>query len=94
MSITRDGGTARVTGPATLQTVNALREAGLALIAQGQGLTFDLTGVTEVDSSALSLLLEWRRAARERNATLAFSNLPANLDSLAALYGVGELIAA
>lgn len=94
MSITRDGGSARVAGPATLQTVNALREAGLALIAQGQGLTFDLAGVTEVDSSALSLLLEWRRAARERNATIAFSNLPANLGSLAALYGVGELIAA
>jgi len=46
-----------------------------------------------VDSAALSLLFEWRRAARAKNLQLGFRNLPASLQSLAALYGLSELVA-
>ena len=55
----------------------------------------DLAAVTEVDSSALSLLFEWQRAARSaQQLQISFRNLPESLKSLAALYGVAELIAA
>ena len=47
-----------------------------------------------MDSTALSLLFEWRRAAKQKNLHIAFRNLPESLKSLAALYGVTELIAA
>ncbi len=56
-------------------------------------LTIDFSGVTGVDSSAVALLLEWRRQAAARGKRLEFVNLPAPLVSLAGLYGVEELIA-
>ena len=55
-------------------------------------LTIDFAAITSVDSSAVALLLEWRRQARQRSKTLVFVNLPANLLALARLYGVAELI--
>jgi phospholipid transport system transporter-binding protein len=55
-------------------------------------LTIDFAAITGVDSSAVALLLEWRRQAQRRGKTLIFANLPANLMALAELYGVAELI--
>jgi phospholipid transport system transporter-binding protein len=55
-------------------------------------LTIDFAEITGVDSSAVALLLEWRRQAQRRGKTLIFANLPANLMALAELYGVAELI--
>ena len=55
-------------------------------------LTIDFAAITAVDSSAVALLLEWRRVAQRRGKTLVFVNLPANLMALAKLYGVSELI--
>lgn len=55
-------------------------------------LTIDFSGVTAVDSSAVALLLEWRRRSLARKKQLAFVNLPANLLALAELYGVSSLI--
>jgi phospholipid transport system transporter-binding protein len=55
-------------------------------------LTIDFSAVTGVDSSAVALLLDWRRMAMARGKSLAFVNLPANLLALAELYGVADLI--
>lgn len=55
-------------------------------------LTIDFSRITGVDSSAVALLLEWRRVALARGKQLAFVNLPPNLLALAELYGVAELI--
>lgn len=55
-------------------------------------LTIDFSGITGVDSSAVALLLEWRRQAAQRAKRLEFVNLPPNLLALAQLYGVAELI--
>jgi phospholipid transport system transporter-binding protein len=55
-------------------------------------LTIDFAGITAVDSSAVALLLEWRREALRLKKVLEFVNLPANLLALATLYGVAELI--
>jgi phospholipid transport system transporter-binding protein len=55
-------------------------------------LTIDFSAVTGVDSSAVALLLDWRRVAMARGKSLAFVNLPANLLALAELYGVADLI--
>ena len=55
-------------------------------------LTIDLSAITGVDSSAVALLLEWRRQAAERGKRLEYVNLPPNLLALAELYGVAELI--
>ena len=55
-------------------------------------LTIDLAGIDAVDSSAVALLLEWRRQALRLGKRLDFVNLPAPLVALATLYGVEELI--
>jgi phospholipid transport system transporter-binding protein len=86
-----DGDRCSVQGPITLDNV-------VSLLAQGNGLfiapqvAVDLAGVTEVDSSAVSLLLEWRREAGRNGRAVRFVNLPGNLKSLAKLYGVTELL--
>jgi phospholipid transport system transporter-binding protein len=57
-------------------------------------LTIDFAGIDAVDSSAVALLLEWRRQAQRIGKPLEFVNLPANLVALATLYGVEDLIEA
>lgn len=86
-----DDGRCTLQGPVTQESVVALLDQGKELFTAPQ-VTVDLAAVTEVDSSALSLLLEWRREARRGGRGIRYLNLPANLKSLADLYGVTELI--
>lgn len=75
----------------TFNNAQTVLDAGLRAIADGQH-QIDLGDLTAVDSSAVATLLAWQRAARESGKALTFSNFPANLQSLIALYGVGELL--
>jgi phospholipid transport system transporter-binding protein len=86
----RDG-RCTVEGPVTMGNVTATLAEGNTLFGAPHTVV-DLGGVTEVDSSAVSLLLEWRRTARAASRTIEFVNLPANLKSLADLYGVAALL--
>ena len=86
--LTREGDTLKIAGPMNIDSV-------AALLAQSAGMLngaklVDLSGVTEADSSAVSLLLEWRRQTKD--GALRFANLPPALKSLAELYGVADLI--
>jgi phospholipid transport system transporter-binding protein len=65
-----------------------------ATLFQENEILVDLRGVTEVDSAAVSLLLEWRRQALASNRRIEYVNLPSNLKSLADLYGVYDLLGA
>ncbi|MBC7787055.1 MAG: STAS domain-containing protein [Methylophilaceae bacterium] len=58
-----------------------------------QPTTIDFKEVTDVDTSAISLILEWERRAKVEKASIKFINFPQNLVSLAKLYGVDEIIA-
>jgi phospholipid transport system transporter-binding protein len=75
----------------TVNNAGTALDAGLSAIAAGQT-EIDLTQLTAVDSAAVATLVAWRRAALERGAKLTFKNPPANLQSLAELYGVAELL--
>ena len=89
--ISCSGGRCAVQGPVTIASVQALLAEGERSIA-GAEVTIDLAGVTEVDSTAVSLLLEWRRQAAAASRAVRYVNVPANLKSLAELYGVTELL--
>jgi phospholipid transport system transporter-binding protein len=80
-----------VSGPATLATATQLLEAARAPLAAGVR-RVDLGEVTELDSSLLAVLFEWLRAAKSGGHTLSLARLPADLKSLAQLYGVAELL--
>ena len=81
----------RVHGPITMDNVQAVMERGSALFGSGEA-SVDLGGVTEVDSSAVSLLLHWAREAQAAGRRLRFVNLNSNVKSLAVLYGVTDLL--
>lgn len=89
--ISCDAGRCVLRGPVTIQNAAAVLDEGNRLFT-GDFVTLDLAEVTEVDSAAVSLLLEWSRAAQRRNQRIEFVNLPENLKSLAKLYGVSEML--
>jgi phospholipid transport system transporter-binding protein len=86
-----DDGRCAVDGPLTIANAAQLAEEGRRMFV-AERVVVDLKGVTEVDSAGVSLLLEWRRAASGANRQIEFVHLPANLKSLAVLYGVAELL--
>lgn len=84
-----DGGL-RVTAPMVIANASALLQAGRELLHGS--MVLDLAAVSEADSSALTLIFAWLRDAHRRRATLRIVHPPASLLSLAALYGVSELL--
>jgi phospholipid transport system transporter-binding protein len=80
-------------GAKSITNANAgdLLAEGAAAIARGE-FAFDLSAVAEVDSAAVALLLEWQRQAVARGGRLVLSAVPADIDSLARLYGVDSLL--
>lgn len=82
-----------VEGPITYDNIVEVLRAGRGSIKAGDMLV-DLAGVTQVDSSAVSMLLEWVRTAQAHDWKIRFVNLPANLTGLIKLYAVDSMIPA
>lgn len=80
-----------VDGPILFENVMCVMQAGMVRIG-GRRLEIDFTHVTEVDSSAVSMLLEWLRTAQAKGCQLRLVNLPENLRSLIKLYDVDDLL--
>lgn len=89
--IERAGNELRLSGALTIANAAALCEEGKRQLTGD--VVIDLAAVTEVDSTALSVLFEWRRTAQQKNLQVSFRNLPDSMKSLAALYGVADLVA-
>ena len=89
--IRRDNDSVILDGAITLGNVADLLREGNAAIGDGAR-TVDLSGVAELDSSALALLLAWLRTARQQGRELSFVNLPPGLTTIARLYGVADLL--
>jgi phospholipid transport system transporter-binding protein len=92
--IVRNGSRFDLSGPLTIATVSAWLRESEALFAEDGIWELDLTGVDEVDSAAVSLLLEWARQAVQRGRQLQLRNLPENLQCLLKVYDVQELLPA
>lgn len=89
--IVRNGSRLRVQGAVTMDNVKSLLEAGLQQL-NPELKEIDFSGLEEVDSSAISMVLEWLRVSQSRDLQLRLVNMPDNMKSLASLYGVLELI--
>jgi len=81
-----------VTGRLVMDTTAALFNTGLKFKPGVKELVVDLAQIEAVDSSAVSLMLAWLRAAQRSNVKLTFVNISDNLFSLAELYGVDETL--
>ena len=84
-------GRCRVEGPLTIDNITGVLAESERVFTAPE-VTVDLAGVTDVDSSAVSLLMQWQRNARQAGRRVIFVNLPENLKRLAALSGVADLI--
>lgn len=89
--IANEGGWVVAEGRLTMETVPAMFEEGIQHLASEE-LRVDFSRVEAVDSAAVSMLLGWTRAAQHNNRKLHVKGLPADLLSLARLYGVAELL--
>lgn len=75
----------------TFASGRAALEQGLAAIAAGETV-FDLGGVKAADSTGVAVMLAWQRRALAAGQRLSFVHVPANVHSLARLYGVDGLL--
>ena len=78
-----------VDGAMTLPAATSLLNEGNALVVAGLG-RIDLAGVTDVDSSGLSVVFGWLRAARAQGKAIRIVNPPKDFISLAEVYGVAD----
>ncbi len=83
----REGDTVSVEGSITIHNVVNMTQQGITYF-EGHSLVIDLANVTEVDSSVVSMLLEWLREANRLDCRLAIVNMPESIKSLMQLYGV------
>ena len=82
-----EGDVLRVEGPVTLQTVPGLLSESAEHLANGVR-RIDFSAVTEVDSAAVALALEWQRRSVAASGGLELEHLPQAMQNLAQLYGV------
>ena len=79
-------------GTLDMATVPQWYATGLSRLNGGGHLCADFSAVESVDSAAVSMLLAWTRAAQRGNHKFEVTGLPADLLSLARLYGVEDLL--
>ena len=88
-----DGNPVQLEGPVTVDTVPRFVDLIRQQLQRG-ATEVDFSRVTEIDSAAVALALEWHRQAAAKNVPLVLINLPEAMRNLANLYGVAELLAA
>lgn len=94
MDIRHEDGHLALSGSLTLETVDRLlneSEAWLRGAVDGE-IVVDLADVTDVDSAAVALLLEWQRAAARRGGHLAIRSAPERLRAIARISGLDALL--
>jgi phospholipid transport system transporter-binding protein len=75
----------------SLANAAQLAELGITAIQAGDA-AFDLSAVRTCDSSALVVLLAWQRMARSAGRSITVSGVPADMLSLATVYGVDNIL--
>jgi len=90
-NITQQANQWRISGDVLMDNANVILGESQTL-QMTDALEIDFSDVTNLDTAALSLIMEFQRRGLTENCQLTFTNLPDNLVSLAELYGVSEFI--
>ncbi len=80
-----------ISGNVLISTVSQILSAS-SVLPMSSNTVIDFAKVEAIDTSTISLILEWKRRAQKENQAIKFVNLPTNLTSLTQLYGVAEII--
>ena len=86
-----NGTSIELEGAITLESFCKLRAATEPHIGESDW-TINWKNVKVVDSTALAVIFAWQRESAARGKQTRNINLPANLKSLAELYGISDLI--
>jgi phospholipid transport system transporter-binding protein len=87
-----DGNRLALSGPITIETYRAVRDAAAPYVGKAD-IVIDWSAVSEVDSSAIALLLAWQRDSARLKAAVQSTEVPQSLIALADLYSLTDLIA-
>ena len=83
----------RIIGELNMSTVPELLEMMSSLLdGAGQERVIDLAEVSRSDSAGLALLLDWMSQAQQKNISLSFKNLPAQMQAIIKISGLDSLI--
>jgi phospholipid transport system transporter-binding protein len=88
----QSGDRANLAGDLRFDTVGSLLNVGNRVIGEGRIAVIDLAGVSSGDSAGLALLIEWLSVARAVKRPLRYENIPSQLQQLARLSEVEELL--
>jgi phospholipid transport system transporter-binding protein len=80
-------------GELNLESVPALYSEAVGRFATAPPKVVDLQKVTRIDSAGVALIIDWIRRARLRNQSIQFRNVPRQMQSIAQLCGVSQLLA-
>jgi phospholipid transport system transporter-binding protein len=83
-----------VRGSLTFATARRARESGLAAFsaANSRELQVDCSGVTSSDSAGMTVLLDWLAVAKRTGRSMHFASLPEQVQALARISDVEELL--
>jgi phospholipid transport system transporter-binding protein len=81
-------------GPLTFATARLARETGLAALraANSPQVEIDCSGITSSDSAGMAVLIDWLAAAKRAARSLHYSNLPEQVQAIARISDVLELL--
>ena len=82
-----------VSGELNMQTVPAIsRTANSQLLGLQGKVSIDLSAVSRADSAGLALLIDWLRIAKQNQYSIAFRNLPKQLQQIAAVSELEDIL--
>jgi len=84
----------RLEGELTFATASDALKRTLSIFRSAPRLSFDLAGISRVDSAGVALLLEWMRRAAEVRTELCYVHLPQQVRAIARVSGIEHLISA
>ncbi len=87
-----DQGRWRLSGELDFGTVSGLLKESRAGFSDVDVIEVDLAGVTRADSAGLALLVEWLRAAERIGRPISFVNMPAQMQSIARICGLDDIL--
>jgi phospholipid transport system transporter-binding protein len=88
----RGDGHFELVGDLSFQTAVKALEDSKSLFSAHSSIELDLAGVRRADSAGLALMLEWVNWARNNAHELRFSNIPAQIISIAQISEVEDML--
>lgn len=84
--------TLHVSGDLDFYNVMPVYHKSLALLKGLSSFQFDFSNLHSSDSAGIALIVEWQKLAKTHQKKITLNQLPAGLQSIAKVSGLGELV--